>query len=280
MNNAIPMLRRTASRLTLVACLLAACKGNDPVKPQPVDVNNAIALSKVLVFTSGTKSGSGSIPTTGSPTSTITNLPSLKVSTGGGTVYIPVAYTGKTAIAYAYVQVQGADTYFIIPVSGTTPNGQIAIPVTLPATLQGNFVLLLSLVSASGNVVLTKTVSVPVETTVPLDCGDGDVTGAAGITLTEHSLNGKSGNVTIGYDTYSLPDRIDVFVDGTWVAGTGTSIAPPPPLSTCINPAAGFVGKSGTFTVPVKSSNKIIQVYVSGCTGSTTAWEYSLVCPR
>ena len=51
----------------------------------------------------------------------------------------------------------------------------------------------------------------------------------------------------INYDTIIDPDRIDVYLDGIWVARTGSSIRPPPPMSTCRNPLAGFVGKSGTF---------------------------------
>ena len=82
--------------------------------------------------------------------------------------------------------------------------------------------------------------------------------------------------VKINYDTIIDPDRIDVHLDGIWVAGTGTSIPPPPPLSTCRNPLAGFVGKSGTFTFNTSAANKIVQVYVSGCTGSIYSLELYL----
>ncbi len=271
-----------ATLLVVMLVGFEACKTKDvaPIAPVAVDPKDAIALSKVLIFSSDTKQGSGSLPAAAiSPKTTVTNGPSLSVSTTGGTVYIPVAYTGSASVAYAYIQVKGADTYFIIPVNATGNNGQFAIPITLPATLQGNFVLLMQLIGAGGNVVLTQTINIPVRTTVPLTCGNGAVSGNAGITLTEHALNGKAGNVKIDYDTYTLPDRIDIFLDGQWVAGTGTAIAPPPPLSTCSNPQAGFVGKAGLFTIPVTTSSKIIQVYVSGCTGSTTGWDYDLSCP-
>ncbi len=267
--------------LTVIIVGFDACKSGEAVAPAPIDPKDAKALSKVLIFSSDTKQTSGSLPAAATaPKSTVTNSPSLSVSTTGGTVYIPVAYSGNTPVAFAYIQVQGADTYFVIPVSGAGSNGQFAIPITLPAILQGEFVLLLQLVGATGNVVLSKTVNVPVKTTTPLACGDGYVDGNAGITLTEHALNGKSGNVSIDYETYEKPDRIDVFLDGKWVAGTGTAIAPPPPLSTCANPGAGFVGANGTFKIPVSASSKIIQVYVSGCTGSTTGWDYDLSCPK
>jgi hypothetical protein len=271
------------SKILLLATLVGliyftGCKSKD-VKPNPVDVRDAKALSKVIFFTNDTKVKSGELPTASSPSSSVSNNPSVSISTTGGTVYIPVAYSGSSPIAYVCIQVKGADVYFIIPVSGAGTNGQIAIPITLPATLQGSFEFVMVLVAANGSTVLTTNVIVPVKTTIPLSCGNGYVAGNAGITLTEHALNGKSGAVNINYDTYSAPDRIDVYLDGKWVAGTGSSIAPPPPLSTCANPAAGFVGKTGTFTFNTSSSNQIVQVYVSGCTGSTTAWNYNLSCP-
>jgi hypothetical protein len=277
-------MKKTLLYLSLFMTLIVgidACKSKDVGPPEPIDPNDAKGLSKVLVFSSDAQQTSGTLPANAtSPKTVVTNAPSLSVSTGGGTVYIPVAYSGTGVVAYAYIQVKGADTYFKIPITNAGSNGQFAIPITLPATLQGEFVLLMQLVDASGNVLVSQTINIPVKTTVPLTCGNGYVTGNAGITLTEHALNDKSGNVTIDYDTYSAPDRIDVFLDGKWVAGTGTAIAPPPPLSNCNNPQAGFVGKSGRFTVPVSASNKIIQVYVSGCVGGSTAWVYNLVCPQ
>lgn len=85
--------------------------------------------------------------------------------------------------------------------------------------------------------------------------------------------------VKINYDTVINPDRIDVYLDGIWVAVTGSSIAPPP-LSTCNNPLAGFVGKKEQFNISTITSSKIVQVYVSGCTGGSTKWNYKLNCPQ
>lgn len=121
---------------------------------------------------------------------------------------------------------------------------------------------------------------IPAAVTEPLACGDGFVSGTEGVTNTRHQLNGVAGTVVISYDTYTVPDRIDVFVDGTkWSGGTGSSITPPPPTSNCASPLPGFVGAAGTINVPVTAANKYIDVYVSGCLGSGTAWDYSLVCP-
>jgi hypothetical protein len=127
---------------------------------------------------------------------------------------------------------------------------------------------------------LSQPITIPATVTEPLACGDGYVSGSEGVTNTRHQLNGTAGNVVITYDTYSVPDRIDVFLDGTqWKGGTGTTISPPPPISNCAAPLPGFVGATGSITIAVTSANKYIDVYVSGCLGSGTAWDYSLTCP-
>lgn len=250
------------------------------VEPASIEPSDANALSKVIVFTGDTKTEEGKLPTSSTPTTYITNNPSVSLTTGGSNVYIPLQYTGNTPLTAVYIQIVGSNTIFKIPVSGANSSGLIYIPLSLPISVnQGDFALQVVLIGQNGNVVLSTTLTIPVEVTLPKECGDGSVSGSSGITQTEHKLGGKSGNVSINYRTYSLPDRIDVYLDNVWVAGTGSNIPPPPPLSTCRNPLAGFVGKSGVLTINVGSSNKIVQVYVSGCTGNATAWDYNLTCP-
>lgn len=264
----------------LLCTTIEGCNHKDPA-PGPVDPSDPNALSKVIVFPNDAQTATGTLPqASGSTTTTIQNNPSVSMTSGGSQVFVPIQFTGSTVISYVYVQISGANTYFKIPVSGGKSSALIYIPMSLPSNvLQGQFELIIVLIGSNGNVVASQRLTVPVEITLPLSCGDGYVSGSSGITQTEHELSGKAGKVSIDYDTYSLPDRIDVYVDGQWVAGTGTSIAPPPPLSTCSNPLAGFVGKSGTFTFNVTSGSKRVQTYVSGCTGSSTAWNYSLTCP-
>lgn len=265
--------------LCLVTISLDSCK-KDSVPAGPVDPSDANALSKVIVFPSGTQNNSGNIPTAGSPTVTITNRPTVSMTSGGTQVFVPIQYSGSTVISAVYVQIDGANSYFRVPVTGSTTSGTIYVPISLPDNVQnGTFTLTIVLVGNNGIAVASRSLTVPVNIRGALDCDAGDVQGNAGITQTEHKLNGKAGTVSIAYDTFDLPDRIDVYVDGKWVAGTGTSIAPPPPLSTCSNPLAGFVGKAGTFKFAVTNSNKRVQTYVSGCTGSTTGWAYELTCP-
>jgi hypothetical protein len=282
-------MKTNVSRLLLRAVLLAGvcistvsldgCKKSDVVAG-PVDPSDANALSKVIVFPSGTQTNSGNLPTTTAPTVTIANNPTVSMTSGGAQVFVPIQYSGSTTISAVYVKIDGSDTYFKVPVTGSTTSGTIYVPISLPSNVtSGSFTITVVLVGSNGSTVASRSLTVPVNIKLPLDCDNGDVQGNAGITQSEHQLNGKAGNVTIAYNTFDLPDRIDVYVDGRWVAGTGTSIAPPPPLSTCANPLAGFVGKAGTFKFAVTSGNQRVQTYVSGCTGSSTAWAYELTCP-
>lgn len=264
----------------LFITLFIGCKKPD-VAPEPVDPKDPDALSKVIVFTGNTQNQSGTMPTTTSPTTTITNNPSVSLTTGGSNVYIPIQYTGNTPITAANVKIVGASSYFTVPVNGAGSSGLFYIPMSLPSSvLQGEFALQIVLVGANGNIILTRTINVNVKITLPKECGSGQIVGSSGITQTEHKLNGKGGIVFVTYNTYNFPDRIDVYLDGKWVDGTGSNIAPPPPLSTCDNPLAGFVGKVGQFKFNTTTANKIIQVYVSGCTGKATAWDYTLTCPQ
>lgn len=249
------------------------------VAPSFIDPNDANALSKVIVFKSDTQSQTGTLPTATSPSTTITNNPSVSLTAGGSNVYIPIQYTGTTPVSTAYLQIVGASTYFKISKSVDGSSGLFYIPMSLPLSVkQGDFTIQLVLVGTNGNV-LSKVINIPVKNTLPKECGDGYVNGGSGITQTEHKLSGKGGTVNISYNTFDEPDRIDIYLDGKWVAGTGSSIAPPPPLSTCSNPLAGFVGKSGQLDINTSTSNKIIQVYVLGCNGGYTAWNYKLTCP-
>ena len=270
---------KTTNYLFLIfTAFLLSCFPKD-VAPAFIDPSDRNALSKVIVFKSNTQSQTGTLPTATSPSTTITNNPSVSLTAGGSNVYIPIQYTGTTPVSAAYLQIVGASTYFKIPISGAGSSGLFYIPMSLPLSVkQGNFTIQLVLVGTNGNV-LSKVINIAVVITLPKECGDGYVIGGSGIAQTEHKLSGKGGTVNISYNTFDEPDRIDIYLDGKWVAGTGSSIAPPPPLSTCGDPLNGFVPKLGQFNINTSTSNKIIQVYVSGCTGGYTAWNYKLTCP-
>ncbi len=266
--------------LLTVAILMTDCSKKEDAAPTTVKPTDAEAVSNEITFTSSTSKVNGTIPTstTGASTPIITNIPSASV-VASGTVYIPVTYTSPTVPSLMFVQVVGAKTYyFSIPLTGAGTSGTVTVPMTISSkVLVGNFSMYICILTST---FLSQQVIVSTAVTEPLKCGNGSVFGSEGVTNTRHQLLGKNGTVTITYDTYSLPDRIDVFLDGNiWKGGTGTIISPPPPTSSCSSPLAGFVGATGTISFPVSTTNKYVDVYVSGCLGSSTAWNYTLTCP-
>lgn len=267
--------------LLVAATLLANCSNDDePQQLLPIDPSDPEALSKEISFTPSTTQVTGTPPApSSSPSAPAITYASSASVVAASTVYIPITYTSTTAPSTLLIQVVGATSfYFSIPLSGVGTNGTITIPMSISSrVLTGDFSMATFVVSGGE---VSQPAYIPATVTEPLACGDGYVSGSEGVTNTRHQLSGAAGNVVITYDTYTVPDRIDVFVDGTkWSGGTGSTISPPPPVSNCASPLPGFVGAAGTITVPVTASNKYIDVYVSGCLGSGTAWDYSLVCP-
>jgi hypothetical protein len=263
--------------LTLV---LSNCSEKEEAPLLNIDPSDAAAMANEITFTPSTTKVNGlpPAPSTSPNAPTITYASSASV-VAAGTVYIPITYTSTVAPSSLLVQVVGANAfYFSIPLAGVGANGTVTIPMSISSrVLTGNFSMAACVLSGTD---LSEPVYINATVTEPLACGDGMVSGSEGVTTTRHQLGGTSGNVTITYDTYSVPDRIDVFLDGTqWKGGTGTTISPPPPTSNCSTPLPGFVGAAGTITVPVSTTNKYIDVYVSGCLGSGTAWDYTLTCP-
>lgn len=271
-----------------------SCKKEDPaVAPAPaaptyadysINPANPDSLMKVISFGSA-KRETGTWPTTASTNTVVVDYdPSLTVSTGGSTTYLPIVFQGSEAFTKVLLLIKGATTgYFVFDAANVGTSGTFFVPMTIPkSVMQGNFNIRVVLQNAKGQIVSSKTLEVPVQIKKPYECATtgASVSGSSGITQTLHALSGKAGNVSISWNTYSIPDRIDVYVDGKWKAGTGTTAAPPPPLCPCSSPLPGFIGSSGTFSVPVEASSKNVEVYVSGCTGSGTAWDYTLKCPQ
>ncbi len=282
-------MKQTYNTLAIVLAVLflgtfTQCKKDKSDPPPPdysIETSDANELSKVLKFGNATTI-SGTLPTTSSTeTVDFTHDPSMSVSTGGATTYIPLVYEGTENVEKAFIIVEGATIHYFAYVFPTAQmSGITYVPMTVPKSVNsGTFALEILLVGSNNRIVGNKKMRIPVKVAKPITCADDlFMSGNDGITQTLHELNGKAGNVNIAWETFSVPDRVDVFVDGKWAAGTGSNITPPPPLCDCDNPLPGFIGDNGTFTIPVTASNKIVEVYVSGCLGGGTAWEYEFEC--
>lgn len=138
------------------------------------------------------------------------------------------------------------------------------------------------MIRADGSFYQSPMHDVCVNVSAPKTCGS-TVSGNEGLTFTTLTLGDTAGTVTVDYDTYSIPDRIDVYYDNKWVAGTGSDPGPIPPQKNCSDVVAGdgFLGTTGVLSIAYDPAiSKEVTVVVSGCLGSSTAWDYTVNCPQ
>ncbi|GHB88983.1 hypothetical protein [Persicitalea jodogahamensis] len=227
--------------------------------------------------------------------------PSASV-TSDNSLFIPFVYGIDPAYKLRgfYLQVRGSDNYWDIPyraanarTDGTNANPErngFVLDIGIPAhILTGKFELIYQIYDDKGRVSQPITMSVEIVSAVDYcNAGGtslGSVSGQDGITVRSYELGDKPGWVTIGYDTYTVKDRIDIRYAGEWIASTGKLLAPNqvPPIGRCgtVTAADGFVGKRDSFRVfydPKKG--KRLDIYVSGCLDGGTQWVFALDgCP-
>jgi hypothetical protein len=213
-------------------------------------------------------------------------VPSVSVAAGSTPMSIPVFFTGSGSFSALFVKVDGADSvFFKIPVVPDTLGRQNVIYMPLRFTDKapsgGSIKLSLALGKINTDTIYSNIASMQVALGGTRSCGGSlEGLGKSNITQTEYNVEGQSGAFQITLEPYSVPDRLDVYADGRWIAGTGSQ-APSrfPAYGSCSSPAAGFVGNQQqdiTFNV---SNARRLQVYVWGCTGNPAVWKYSLGCP-
>jgi hypothetical protein len=212
--------------------------------------------------------------------------------TAGGEIIIPFNYRFVTGQSYKYnefnIKVVGADSTIKIRKSLTnlSQQGVFLQKIKVPSRISyGDFRILVSvnLVRSDGKFYQSPSYTIDVSVSAPKTCGE-QVSGSEGLTFTNLTLGAVKGTASVSYDTYSVKDRIDVYYNNVWVAGTaGTNPGPVPPQKNCADvlPGDGFVGQTGTLNFsydPAVSQN--VTVVVSGCLGSGTAWDYTVNCPQ
>ena len=228
--------------------------------------------------------------------------------TAGSYVRLPIEYSdnsgsGISGIAF---QVNGADSYIDVPVIAGN-SGVMLLPIGIPSnTDEGKFCITIAIYDNDNNV--SNTFETCITVTRPLGCNVTKVSGGEGVTSTLHNMGTNPGVVKIEYETFTVPDRIDVFYNGIWVAGTGSnpgSVGSIPPLADCSNPTEGYIGDNGTFCFTYDPENfkstllksgqlksihlpsallhlqdtaHFVEVVVSGCVRGGTLWEYTISC--
>ena len=251
-----------------------------------IDPNNPDQVAGGLIINGTVRQGNPPAPAIGPTAPTVSgNQISASVSPDN-TLFLPFNFETApgTTSGYGgcYVQVNGASSFWDIPANDPTAQGQIVIPVGIPANFDfGTFCISYCIYDATGQVSNILQTCVTIEP--PVSCPAFE-SGSDGLTIFTVELGDTAGVVNIQYDTYSVPDRIDVFYAGNWVNGTGSPLSNGafPPVMDCNGTVAdGYVGAFGNFTInhdPALASS--VDVYVSGCIGGGTAWDVSVGCPE
>ena len=262
-------------------------------------------LSEVLVVPGGTVvSGNMPAPTGGAQSPGLVMVDSTVSWSAGGQVRLPVEFNSTSGVSGIRFQVNGANRHIDVPVTGGS-SGVMLLPIGIPSnTPAGDFCITITVYDLNGNV--SNSFETCITVTKPQGCNVTRVSGGEGITSTLHDMGSNPGAVKIEYETYTVPDRIDVYYNGVWVAGTGSDPGPigVPPLADCNNPTDGYIGENGTFcftydpTMMGKKAEKmvklgkkaglqmykssaeshLVEVVVSGCVRGGTRWEYEISC--
>jgi hypothetical protein len=256
----------------------------NPSTKDTVNPANSNALQKVLKISGGTlKTGSIPASTIGTFAPKDTNhQPTAEVSPGND-LLLPFNYTSIAGIAKLYVQVEGATNgYFeITSLASSSNSGTVAIPITIPSNVSyGNFIVDYVMIDKQGNV--SNVLNTIVTLSAPLTCTNATASGSSGLTFTTVQMGNTAGVATVTFETYTLPDRIDVYQGKTWLTGTGSNPGSTvPPQCNCNSPLPGFVGTSGMLNFNYNPANgKNITIVLSGCLGSNTAWDWHITCPQ
>ena len=259
--------------------------GGGGAKVKPADANGLTAV--LVVPGSSVTPGNMPTPTSSSGSPTLSMIDTTVSYSAGGQVKLPIQFSSGSGqpICGVYFQVNGAGSYFDIPISPTT-FGTLVLPITIPSNVaSGKFCITISLYNCNTPHQISNTFETCITVTQPVGCNSQTEAGGEGITSTLYNMSQTAGYVNIDYDTYTVPDRIDIFYNDIWVAGTGSAPTGPggtvPPLANCSNPTDGYVGATGTFCFHYDPATmgKKIEVVVSGCVRGGTAWKYTIHCP-
>lgn len=268
--------------------MASACQKEaiDPRLPylEPIDpTSEPSRLSRALGILGDIMEGEMPLPTGGSSVEIQNTQTSAKIS-NGTRLFVPFTFAGGASLKEILLQIEGANTYWKIPVSSVSDDTYV-FEIGLPEeVLPGNFKFQFALGDASGNISTSRTISTEV-TLTEIACSEDDVyfeSGSAGLTIRRIELGDTPGEVSISYQMYSLPDRLDIYYGDKWVASTGgnplSANATPPP-SVCFDGTPGYVPGIGTLTFQYDPAiAKDFKIYMSGCYG-TTAWDFWVYCP-
>lgn len=277
------MKSRTLIPLILFLTIISFSCEKVEITTTNINPSNPNALTDVLVVPNGSLVD-GDMPdasnSSDKPVMTIID-PTMSYS-AGSQVRLPIAFeTSSSGISGLYFQINGAKQYFNVTVSSYTSSGTILLPISIPENVaSGKFCITVGIYDMNG--LVSNTFETCITVTKTYGCNVERVSGGEGITSSIHNMGDNAGMVKIIYETFTVPDRIDVFYGSNWVAGTGSNpglLGSVPPLADCNNPTEGYVGDDGEFCFPYDPIiGDQVEVVVSGCVRGGTAWEYTIKC--
>jgi hypothetical protein len=205
--------------------------------------------------------------------------------TADNTLFLPMQYVSNSPIEGLLLSVRGAESHWDIPLEDAGYSGDRMIPVHLPELLiPGPMALDYCLYDSQGNIGTSRSMQVSIVS--PTLGGGGSQTfprveGRDGLTVRTYDLGAVEGQVYITWNTYDVPDRIDVRYGTHWVESTGSllDVFGQPPVMDCqqAGSADGFVGSSGTFYFTLDPSRgSRFDIYVSGCLNNGTLWWFQV----
>jgi hypothetical protein len=240
----------------------------------PYDIQKSLKIDKVTVV-------NGDLPaSTYGNNGLSSSINSIKVNSGS-TVVLPLIYSYSDEIETVYIQVLGAEGsyYSVKPVIvASSGNAFGYISIDMPKNIEdGYFRIQYKVKDASGSISNLVVTEIYITNEV-ISCENASNSGEAGLTFTTLYLGKTAGKVRIYYNTFSVPDRVDIYQGKTWITGTGDDPGTPiPPLCNCNSVLPGFVGRAGYLDFNFNPQNgQNITVVVSGCLNGGTAWEWRL----
>ena len=275
--------RITIFAFVVSALVLTGCYEETEDDERWVDITNLQDVQNSLRIPQSQRVN-GELPQSTSGNVDLQSIPSVGV-TAGNTVILPIICSLSTNIQKVFIQVVGAEGHIsasITTCSATLNSGRygyisIGIPINIDdGSFQIQYLIQYGSGSYSNLVITTINVNNDIKT-----CENAYAEGNDGLTFTTVELGKVSGPVKIYYDTYVVPDRIDIYQGSEWIDGTGDDpYCPIPPLCPCSTATRedGFIGQSGYFEFNFNASKgSTITVVVSGCLYGGTAWKWHLV---
>lgn len=285
------MSRFTNQIITLFTAFLiciCGCKKSDVT-----DVNTSIdpttqpsELSRAFKVENGSNQQGNAPAQTTASNLLITKFQPTALITADNYLFIPFIGQTSETVNGVYFQVVGADNYWVVNTSLSADKSQV-IRIEIPANvLNGDFEVVYGLKGVNGGI--GKPINLKAEVISPIEyCSNGRtpqlIQGEDGLVCYSFDFGDKVGWITIDYETFTIPDRIDVRYNKEWVASTGRLLSGNPPTKLCssVTNGDGFVGDRDNLRIYYDGRiSRKVDVYVSGCLDGGTKWEFKVKdCP-